>query len=131
VDVDRLRAPRAFGQLLRTSWRLYGRHWRVFAPIGLTAIPVVGGLTALSRLTGGDTGRSLDDTTGLSGLHVALGELIAGIGQRIAAAVVAAVVIVAVRELAEGRDVSFTSAMRGCGAASGAWSAPSCWPPSR
>jgi hypothetical protein len=114
VDLGRLRARRAFGQLVRTAGRLYRRHWRVFGAIGLTAIPIVGGLTAFSWLVaGGETGRRLDEETGLSGLHVALGELIVGIGQPIASAVVAAVAIVAIRELAETGRTGFAAAYRG------------------
>ena len=80
-------APRAFGQIVVTAGRLYGRHWRAFAPIGLSAIPIVGGLTALSwLLTGGDTGRSLDDKAGVSGLHVALGEVHRRVGLPVASA---------------------------------------------
>jgi hypothetical protein len=114
IDLIELRRPRAFGQMLRTAARLYRRHWRVFAPIGLTAIPIVGGLTAISwLLTGGETGRELDDRTGISGLHVALGELITGIGQPVAYAVVAAAVIVAIRELVATGETGVGTAYRG------------------
>jgi hypothetical protein len=101
VELEQLRRRRAFGQLLRTDIRLYRRHWRTFAPIGLTAIPVVGGLTALSWLLTGDPGRRLDDSVGLSGLHVAIGEALTAIGEPIASAIVAAAVIVAMRQLDE------------------------------
>jgi hypothetical protein len=114
VDLGRLRAPRAFGQIVAASGRLYRRHWRAFAPIGLSAIPIVGGLTALSwLLTGGEQGRRLDDKAGLSGLHVALGETIAGIGLPVASAVVSAVVIVAVGQVASGGKTGFGAAYRG------------------
>jgi hypothetical protein len=114
VDVSRLRAPRAFGQIVAASGRLYRRHWRAFAPIGLSAIPIVGGLTALSwLLTGGEHGRRLDDKAGLSGLHVAVGETIAGIGLPVASAVVSAVVIVAVGQVASGGKTGFGGAYRG------------------
>jgi hypothetical protein len=113
VDVDELRGRRAFGQLLASSARLYGRHWRAFAPIGLSAFPIVGGLTALSWLFTGDTGRRLDTSAGVDGLHVAIGELVAGIGQPVAGAVVAATVIVAVRQLDEAGEAGFASAYRG------------------
>jgi len=113
VELEELRARRAFGQLLRTAAALYRRHWRAFAPIGLTAIPIVGGTTALSWLLTGDTGRRIDDSVGLSGLHVALGELIAAIGAPVASAVVAATAIVAVREIAAGRATGFGRAYAG------------------
>ncbi len=114
VDLSLLRAPRAFGQIVVTAVRLYWRHWRAFVPIGLSAILIVGGLRALSwLLTGGDTGRSLDSRSGVSGLHVAVGEVLAGIGLPVASAVVAAVAIVAVGQVAEGGTTSFAAAYRG------------------
>ena len=113
VELEQLRRRRAFGQLLRTAARLYRRHWRTFAPIGLAAIPIVGGLTALGWLLTGDTGRRLDDLVELSGMHVAIAELLTAIGQPIASAVIAAVAIVAVRQLAEGGATSFRGAYAG------------------
>lgn len=113
VELDQLRRRRAFGQLLRTAARLYRSHWLTFASIGLTAIPVVGGLSALSWLLTGDPGRRLDDAVGRSGLHVAVAELISAVGEPIAAAVVAAAVIVAVRELDEDEPASFRGAYGG------------------
>ncbi len=108
-----LRRSRAFGQLLLASAGLYHRHWRAFAPIGLTAIPVVGGLTSIGWLLTGETGRSLDQRAGLSGLHVAVAELLTAIGEPIASAIVAAAVIVAVRQLTEGHEARFVDAYRG------------------
>jgi hypothetical protein len=114
VDVSHLRAPRAFGQIVAASGRLYWRHWRAFAPIGLTAIPIVGGMTALSWLiTGGETGRRLDDKLGVSGLHKALGEILSGFALPLASAVISAVVIVAVGEIAEHGATGFAAAYRG------------------
>ena len=36
VDLSRLRRPRAFGQLVRASRQLYGRHWLTFVAMGLS-----------------------------------------------------------------------------------------------
>jgi hypothetical protein len=113
LDLGNLRRTRAFGQLLFSSAGLYFRHWRTFALIGLTAIPIVGGFNALTWLLTGDPGRRLDDKVGLSGLHVALGEILSGIGGPIASALVAAVVIVAVRQISETGESHFVSAYRG------------------
>ena len=113
LDLDTPRRARAFGQLLFASAGLYWRHWRVFAPIGLLAIPVVGGFNALTWLLTGDPGRRLDDETGLSGLHVALGEILSGVGGPIASALVAAIAIVAMREVNENGGASFGGACRG------------------
>jgi hypothetical protein len=66
--------PLHLGELLLASAGLYWRHWRIFAPIGLAAIPIIGGFDLLTRLLTGDAGRRLDDKVGHSGLHGALGE---------------------------------------------------------
>jgi hypothetical protein len=114
IDLGRLHAPRAFGQIVVASGRLYGRHWRAFVPIGLSAFPIIGGMTALSwLLTGGEHGRSLDERAGLSGLHVAAGEVLAGIGLPVASAIVSATVIVAVGQIADSGRSSFAAAYRG------------------
>lgn len=113
LDLGNLRRTRAFGQLLFSSAGLYWRHWRTFALIGLTAIPIIGGFNALTWLLTGDPGRRLDDKVGLSGLHVALGEVLSGIGGPIASALVAAVVIVAVRQISETGKSHFVDAYRG------------------
>jgi hypothetical protein len=114
VDVSHLRAPRAFGQIVAASGRLYWRHWRAFAPIGLSAFPIIGGMTALSWLiTGGETGRRLDGKLGVSGLHKALGEILSGFALPLASAVISAAVIVAVGQIAEHGTASFASAYRG------------------
>src|SRR5262249_37942285 len=70
VDIEQLRQRRAFGQLLRATDKLYRHHLPVFGPLGLSAFVIVGGVTALSWLvTGGDTGRRIDDSAGVTGLH--------------------------------------------------------------
>src|SRR6185503_1868530 len=43
VDLEHLRARRAFPQLIRAARQLYGRHWRPMVLIALTAIAIVGG----------------------------------------------------------------------------------------
>jgi len=113
IDTGQLRQRRAFGQLLRTDLRLYRKHWRTFAPIGLTAIPIVGATSALGWLLTGDPGRRIDDLAGHAGLHVAVAEVVAAIGEPIASAVVAASVIVAVRELDRNGETGFVAAYAG------------------
>lgn len=109
VDLERLRARRAFGQLVRAARQLYGRHWLVLVPIGLTAIPIVGGVNALAGLLAGQ--RGVD--SGRSGLHLAIADLLEYIGRPIASAVVAAVVIVFVRALVAGSAIGFARSYRG------------------
>lgn len=113
LDLDNLRRGRAFGQLLLAAAGVYWRNWRTFALLGLTSIPILGAFTGLSWLLTGDTGRRLDDEVGFSGLHVAAAEVFAAIARPVAAALIAAVVIVAVRDVTEGRRPSFGGAYRG------------------
>jgi hypothetical protein len=113
VDLENLRRRRAFGQLVRAARQLYGRHWAVLIGIGLTAIPIVGGVNVLSNLVAGD--RGVDDTAGTSGLHLAGADVLQYIGRPIASAVVAAVVIVFVRALVAGTPIGFVGSYRAMG----------------
>jgi hypothetical protein len=109
VDLEHLQRRRAFGQLIRAARQLYGRHWLVLVPIGLTAIPIVGGVNALANLFASN--RDVDKAKG--GLHLALADVLEYIGRPIASAIVAAVVIVFVRELASGETAGFLNSWRG------------------
>jgi hypothetical protein len=111
VDLDRLRARRAFGQLLRTARRLYGRHWTVLVPIGLIAFPIVGGVALLAEAVA--SGRGVDGAAGRAGVHLAFADLLETVGRPVAEALVAAVVIVFVRELCRGRRPGFFDSVRG------------------
>jgi hypothetical protein len=111
VDLTRLRARRSFGQLVRAARQLYGRHWLVLVPIGLTAIPIVGGLTLLAEAIAGN--RGVDSAAGRTGFSRAIGDLIENLGRPIASAIVAAVVIVFVRELVAARSPGFLTSFRG------------------
>ena len=112
VDLERLRARRAFGQLIRTARRFYGRHWRTLVPIGLTAFPIVGGISLLAQLVGNNSG--IDEAAGRGGVNLAAGDLLETIGHPIAQALVAAVVVVFVRNLVEsGGPSRFRSCWRG------------------
>ncbi len=111
VDLERLRARRAFGQLVRAARQLYGRHWRTLLPIGLTALPIVGGIRLLSEAIA--SGRGVDSTTGRAGAHLAIADLVQSFGEPVASAVVAAVVIVAVRLLVDTGRMGFSDSFRG------------------
>jgi hypothetical protein len=58
VDISRLRTTRAFGQLVRAARQLYGRHWRMFVPIALSAIPIIAVVEGLQGLYTALAGRS-------------------------------------------------------------------------
>jgi hypothetical protein len=108
IDLERLRARRSFGQLIRTARRLYGRHWLVLLPVAVVAIPIVGGTNFLAGLLGG-----AHDVAGRTGLNLALADLAEGLARPVASAIVAAIVVVFVRELAAGRQAGFRSAFGG------------------
>jgi hypothetical protein len=111
VDLTELRARRAFGQLLRTTRRLYGRYWPTLVPIGLIAFPIVGGATLIGQALA--QGRAVDRTADRAGVHLAFADLFETVGRPLAQVLVAAVVIVFVRELARGRRTGFRGSIRG------------------
>jgi hypothetical protein len=111
VDLERLRARRSFGQLLRAARQLYGRHWTIFVPIAGVAIVVIGATNLLADLLAG--GGSADDVAGRSDLNVALVDLFRGLARPVASAIVAAIVIVWVRELVQSRRAGFRAALVG------------------
>jgi hypothetical protein len=111
VDLTKLRQRRAFGQIVRAARQLYGRHWRTMVPIGLSALVIVGGVRGLAALIAGQ--RGVDDATGRAGAHLALADTIESLGLPIAEAIVAAVVIFAVRLLLESGRMSFLDSWGG------------------
>jgi hypothetical protein len=111
IDLTELRRRRAFGQIVRTARQLYGRHWRTMVPIGLSALVLVGAVRGLAALIAGQ--RGVDSATGRAGAHLALADTIESLGQPIAGAIVAAVVIFAVRLLVETGEMGFLDSWRG------------------
>ncbi len=111
VDLSELRRRRAFGQLVRTARQLYGRHWRTMVPIGLSALLIVGGVRGLAGLAAGD--HRVDSAAGRTGTHLALADAIESVGPYVAGAIVAAVVIFAVRLLVEAGQMGFVDSWRG------------------
>lgn len=111
VDLSELRARRAFGQLLRTARRVYRRHWPVLVPIGLIAFPIVGGVKLLAELI--VNGHGVDEATGRAGVHLAFADLAETLGPPVAYTLVAAIVIVFMRELVAGRRTGVRGSVRG------------------
>ena len=102
VDLDHLRARRAFGQLIRAARQLYGRHWRPMVVIAVAAIPIIGGTHYLAvRLESGPTE------------GVALGDLLDTLSRPVATAILTAVVIVFVRSLVETGRAGLVDSWRG------------------
>lgn len=111
VDLERLRARRSFGQLIRTARQLYGRHPRVLVPVAAVAIVILGGTNLLADLLAGSS--SGNDVAGRSGVNVALVDLLQNFGRPVASAIVAAIVIVYVRDLVESRSAGLRAALGG------------------
>ena len=111
IDLGELRQRRAFGQLVRAARQLYGRHWRTMVPIGLSALLIVGGVRGLAALAAG--GRGVDSAAGRAGTHLALADTIESVGPYVAGAIVAAVVIFAVRLLTETGQMGFVDSWSG------------------
>jgi hypothetical protein len=109
VELEHLRRRRAFGQLLRGARQLYGRQWRVLLPVALAALAVIGGTNFLAGLLA--NGHS--EVAGHTGFDLAGADLLETIVRPIAAALVAAIVIVVVRELDHQERVGFMTAVRG------------------
>jgi hypothetical protein len=110
VDLRRLRARRSFGQLIRTSGRLYGRHLHVLLPIAIVAIAIIGATNLLCDLLAGE---SANDTTGRSGVNVAFVDIAQSLARPVASAIVAALVVVFVRQLAESRPAGLRACVGG------------------
>jgi hypothetical protein len=105
VELMPLRRRRAFGQLIRAARQLYGRHWRILVPIGLSSIPILGAVKGLEwlalELTGdGEFGNGVSNTIG-------------SVAEPVGFAVVGAVVITFMRGLERGQPPGFVAAYRG------------------
>jgi len=111
VDLTELRAKRAFGQLVRAARQLYGRHWRVLLTIAFAGLVIVAGTNWLASTLA--TGTGADRAAGRSGVNLALGDLVETFARPIALAVVAAIVVIFMRLLAEGRPAGFRACWSG------------------
>jgi hypothetical protein len=101
VDIAQLRERRAFGQLVRASRQLYGRHWRPMVLIAAAAIPIVGVAQFLVNVFGsGAVGQTIGDVVGAA-------------SRPVATAIVSGVVIVFVRSLVTTGRAGFTDSWRG------------------
>ena len=111
VDLSRLRQPRTFGQLLRAARQLYGRKWRVFLPIGLSALVIMGAIGALDSLfhsifgTGG-----LHPSINIGGFRLDVAPSIVEIARLFAGAIVTGAAVAAVHLLERTRRASFAGA---------------------
>ncbi len=113
VELQPLRKPRALGQLLLVSGRLYWRHAGPLVMIALASLLLIGALDGLGTLVRhaiGASGSGLSSTDSASGsLQISIS---GGIGRTLATPVVSSVVIVFVRNLEGGRDLGVVALWR-------------------
>ncbi len=103
---DALRLRRAYGQIIGSAVKLYRAHWRTLVVLAAVAIPIVGGTQGLAGGLG-------DSSTG-NQIALAFSDLIITVGRPIATAIVAATVIVFIRNLMEGgREAGVRGSFRG------------------
>jgi hypothetical protein len=102
VDLSRLRRPRAFGQLVRASRQLYGRHWLTFVAMGLSTFLIVGAIVGVAALISLVTG-AVD-----TGISISL----PAVGRSLGFAAAAAAIIAFVRDLDRGERAGFVLAYR-------------------
>ncbi len=105
VDVKQLRRRRAFGQIVLSAGRLYGRHWPAMTGTAVAAIPIVGVTHLLVR--------HLIPSSSEGAATVA--DLLDCLSWLTGAAIASAVVVVFVRSLAETGDADTTDSWRGMG----------------
>jgi hypothetical protein len=103
VEVEQLRARRAFGQLARSARQLYGRHWLAMIGTAVAAVPIVRGTHFLVRLF-------ISSSSEVAGT---VADLLDCLSWLTAMAIVSAVVIFFVRSLAETGDAETADAWRG------------------
>lgn len=102
---DELEGERSYGQIVATSLKLYRRHLAAFALLGAIAIPIVGVTQAL--------GGWLGDVSGGDGLLQTFSDLVLGVGRPVALALVAAFVIVFIRDLVRDSPATVEGSLRG------------------
>ena len=102
IDLDQLKARRAFGQIVRAARQLYGRHWLSMLAIAAVAVPIIGGTQYVVELVSSATRWTQ-----------AVGDLLDQLVRPAAGAIVSGVVIVFVRSLVTVGRAGFTDSWRG------------------
>lgn len=113
VDISDLRRSRAFGQLVRASRQLYGRGWRAFLPIGLTALPVVGAVEGIQWILKELTGASdVHPAIEVGGFKLDVDITLVGTARLLAFTFIASTVVAAVSLIDARRKATFVSSYR-------------------
>lgn len=102
IDLEQLKARRAFGQIVRAARQLYGRHWLPMLAIAAVAVPIIGGTQYVVELVSSATRGTQ-----------AVGDLLDEVIRPAATAVVSGVVIVFARSLVTIGRAGFADSWRG------------------
>ncbi len=105
ADPDELEQKRAYGQIVGTSLKLYRRHFKVMAILGAISIPIVGGTQALGVWVGDNS----DNNVFLQ----SIADLLLAVGRPVALVLVAALVIVFMRDLVRSEQTGVKASVRG------------------
>lgn len=105
ADADELQQERAYGQIVGTSLKLYHRHFGTMAVLGAISIPIVGGTQAL--------GVWLGDIANSNGFLQSISDLLLAVGRPVALVLVAALVIVFMRDLAGSEEAGVKLSVSG------------------
>ncbi|MGK2955760.1 MAG: hypothetical protein ACSLFI_08845 [Solirubrobacterales bacterium] len=103
--LDPIKARRSFGQIMRTAFSLYRRHWKVLVPLGLIALPIVGGIQLITDYLG--------DTSTRAPIWLSVSDLLDSFARPVASAIVAATVILLVGSLATSHVIGAKESISG------------------
>ena len=113
VDLSDLRQRRAFGQLVRAARQLYGRGWRAFLPIGLTALPIIAAILGIQWLLIQLIGQNdIHPSINVGGVRIDPDVSVTGLARMVALIAVSAAVVAAVTLLADKRPATFATSYR-------------------
>jgi hypothetical protein len=113
VDIGVLRRTRAFGQIMRGARQIYGRDWRAFLPIALSALPLIVVIEGVQYVYTQIVGqRDVHPAIKLGGLRLDFSLTISGTFRPVVFAIVAAAAIAGMRMLDRGQRPTFTGAWR-------------------
>ncbi len=113
ADPVPMRRRRRFGQLVRAARKLYGREWRVFLPIALTALAVLGAAHGLAWLVGKAVGETeFGGLVGPAGGSAPIKDFIIWASQPLGFAVGAGAVVSHLCLLDRGEEAGFAATYR-------------------
>jgi hypothetical protein len=94
---------------VRAARQVYGRNWLAVLPIGLTAIPIIGGIGGIGNLTGSGT---LHPSLTIGSFHLEIQFSLEEIARLLASTVVVGAVISTLKLRDEGQRATFVTSYR-------------------